>query len=84
VLENGDYEQPREDQRLLYSRDVMAVVGGRHVRWLNNDWEELRAETLVLWTSDSAEPGLELFFDNGKFKVLESTARYWRSVDADR
>lgn len=55
----------------LYTAEAVAVLGGWHFPWPDGDWEELRTQTLLLWTIEDSEPWVEVWLDGQMIRVEE-------------
>ena len=55
----------------LYTDEAVAVLGGWHFPWPDGDWEELQETPLVLWTIAESEPWVEVWNEEGEFKVMQ-------------
>ena len=64
-----EFERWWQGQHPLYSGDAVAVAGGWHFCWPDDDWWELIDDELVLWTVES-EPYLEVWKAGRGLKVL--------------
>ncbi len=84
-LERGDYDQAavsefgREYQSIyqaecpLYNDEIVAVLGGWHAMWPDDDFYIPREMRLVLWTLKDAEPWLEVFERAPNFPIRVRT-----------
>ncbi|MFO0694487.1 MAG: hypothetical protein U0230_13085 [Polyangiales bacterium] len=68
----SEYEAWWQGQHPFYTSTAVAVRGGWHFVWPDDDWLERVDEELVLWTL-SGEPWLEVWARAGGLQVLERT-----------
>ena len=55
----------------LYRQDVVAVLGGWHFPWPDDDWDDFCNKNLIVWTIENSEPWIEVWKDEQKFVVME-------------
>lgn len=61
-LENKEYtEQWLRNCPVYNDKNVVAVLGGWHFPWPDDDWEELRDRDLLVWTIEGSEPWVEVW-----------------------
>jgi hypothetical protein len=71
-LENAAYTAHWTRNCPLYNdQDVVAVLGGWHFPWPDDDWETLRDCELLVWTIAGAEPWVEVWRSNGQTRVMQ-------------
>lgn len=71
-LENGAYpEQWMHECPIYNGKDVVAVLGGWHFPWPDDDWEELRDRTLLVWTLEGSEPWVEVWQSDEGTTVMQ-------------
>ncbi|RXV69273.1 hypothetical protein D1006_29825 [Burkholderia stabilis] len=66
-----DYAREWMRQCPLYTTGVVAVAGGWHVPWPDDDWDDLTGLDLVLWTFEESEPWVEVFSDGSRYSVIQ-------------
>lgn len=54
-------EQWMHECPIFNGKGVVAVLGGWHFLWADDDWEELRDRILLVWTLEGAEPWIEVW-----------------------
>jgi hypothetical protein len=55
----------------LYAGDTAAVLGGWHFPRPDGDWEELREQSLLVWTFDESEPWVEVWRAPAGYRVIQ-------------
>jgi hypothetical protein len=55
----------------LYTGEASAVLGGWHFPWPDGDWQELRLQSLLVWTLDESEPWVEVWRVPDGFRVMQ-------------
>jgi hypothetical protein len=65
------YEREYQGELPLYRGDAHAVLGGWHMPWPEGDWDELVDKRLIAWTFEEAEPWVEVWEDEGGFRVIQ-------------
>jgi hypothetical protein len=65
------YERIYQDQLPLYNGSAHAVLGGWHFPWPDDDANELASDSLMIWTFEDAEPWIEVWYDRGRFRVIQ-------------
>ncbi|AOR72003.1 hypothetical protein BBJ41_31825 [Burkholderia stabilis] len=70
-VEVHDYAREWMRQCPLYTTGVVAVAGGWHVPWPDDDWDDLAGLDLVLWTFEESEPWVEVFSDGSRYSVIQ-------------
>lgn len=70
------YELVYQNQCPLYwdlgeASSPLAVLGGWHCPWPENDWDELLDYRFIAWTFADAEPFVEVWYRNGDFRVIQ-------------
>lgn len=66
-----EYEREWSKQCPLYTGGVVAVEGGWHMPWPEDDWNDFLDSELLLWTFEESEPWVEVFSDGNTFSVLQ-------------
>ncbi|MDF3083080.1 hypothetical protein [Burkholderia sola] len=66
-----DYEREWMAQCPLYADGVVAVAGGWHMPWPDDDWNEPIDVELVLWTFEESEPWVEVFSNGSRYSVIQ-------------
>jgi hypothetical protein len=70
-LDNEEYMRLWQSNCPLYTEQAMAVLGGWHFPWPDGDWEELRENSLLVWTIAESEPWVEVWRVPAGFKVMQ-------------
>jgi len=69
----ANYETFWQNSFPIYQKNIVAVIGGWHMPWPDDDWYDLVDHELVIWTMKDSEPWVEVFFINGKYVVKQRT-----------
>lgn len=64
------YEGWWQDQHPFYTGEGVAILGGWHFAWPDDDWHELVDRELVMWTLQG-EPWVEVWAAVGGYQVVE-------------
>jgi len=67
----GNYEADWQNNCPIYLDGIVAVSGGWHMSWPDDDWVDLIDHELILWTLEDAEPWIEVFRKDGEYKVIK-------------
>ncbi|MFZ6757406.1 hypothetical protein ACO0K9_09290 [Undibacterium sp. Ji50W] len=71
-LENEAYtEQWMHNCPIYNDKDVVAVLGGWHFPWPDDDWDELRDRDLLVWTIEGSEPWVEVWRSDEATTVMQ-------------
>jgi hypothetical protein len=65
------YEREYQNRLPLFSRGAHAVLGGWHMPWPDGDWDDLVDKQLIAWTFEEAEPWVEVWRQNGSYRVIQ-------------
>ncbi len=65
------YERAYQNQLPLFNDSAHAVLGGWHMPWPDGDWDELVDKRLIAWTFAESEPWVEVWDDEGRFRVIQ-------------
>lgn len=68
------YCQQYQNQLDLKGATVVALLGGWHFPWWNEDWAELLSARLLVWTLRKSEPWIEAWEDRGRLRVIQRTS----------
>lgn len=63
------YERHYQDQHPLYADSVVAVLGGWHFAWPDEDWHDRLHDRLILTIYREAEPWVEAWHTNGEIQI---------------
>lgn len=66
----GEYEAWWQRLHPFYSGQGVALAGGWHLFWPDDDWYDLVESELVVWTL-RGEPWLEVWAERGCYRVIE-------------
>ena len=67
------YRQQYHDQLDLKGTTVVALLGGWHFPWWNEDWLDLLPARLLVWTFRRSAPWIEAWDDRGSLRVIQRT-----------
>jgi hypothetical protein len=70
-LDTEEYMRLWQKNCPLYTEQAMAVLGGWHFPWPDDDWEQLREKPLLVWTIAESEPWIEVWEVPDGFKVMQ-------------
>lgn len=67
-----DYDAVWTKESAYSGADVFAVLGGWHMTWPDDDFNELLEDQLLAWTLQDSEPWVELWHTkSGQFRVIQ-------------
>lgn len=67
------YRQRYHDQLDFKGTAAVALLGGWHFPWWNEDWAELSPARLLVWTLRKSQPWIEAWDDRGRLRVIQRT-----------
>lgn len=65
------YEREYRNRLPLFSGDAHVVIGGWHMPWPDEDWDDLVGQQLIAWTFAESEPWVEVWQENGNYRVIQ-------------
>lgn len=71
VEDDEEYQHLWKSNCPIYSKEIVAVLGGWHFPWPDGDWEHLQDQRLLVWTIEEAEPWVEVWGELGSLRVIQ-------------